>query len=188
MSKHILALFFTCLTFFAFGQEKITITGKVTDALNFPLTDAEVIVGNKADSTKISSTITDDNGSFKFEVSIQDHPVYLIIDDALEGVFKQSFESIKNNIDLGTVVINPMVYDLQEVVVKNVEAMVVKQDTIEYNADSYKVKPNANLEALLRELPGFEMDDAGAITVNGKQINEILIDGETFLERMEKLL
>lgn len=180
MSKHILALFFTCLTFFAFGQEKITITGKVTDALNFPLTDAEVIVGNKADSTKISSTITDDNGSFKFEISIQDQPVYLIIDDALEGVFKQSFESIKNNIDLGTVVINPMVYDLQEVVVKNVEAMVVKQDTIEYNADSYKVKPNANLEALLRELPGFEMDDAGAITVNGKQINEILIDGETF--------
>ena len=69
---------------------------------------------------------------------------------------------------------------MKEVVVTNAEAMVVKQDTIEYNADSYKVKPNANLEALLRELPGFEMDDDGKMTVNGKDINEILIDGEPF--------
>ena len=75
MSKYFLALFFSCLTLLAFGQEKITITGKATDALNFPLADAEVIIGNKADSTKISSTITDDNGSFKFEISIQDQPV-----------------------------------------------------------------------------------------------------------------
>ena len=59
-------------------------------------------------------------------------------DDPLEGVFKQSFESIKNNIDLGTIIINPMIYDLDEVVVTNVEPMVVKQDTIEYNADSTK--------------------------------------------------
>ncbi|MEG0696652.1 MAG: carboxypeptidase-like regulatory domain-containing protein, partial [Algoriella sp.] len=180
MSKYFLALFFSCLTLLAFGQEKITITGKATDALNFPLADAEVIIGNKADSTKIATTTTDENGAFKIELSIQNQPIYLIVDDALEGIFKKSFDSLKNNSDLGTVVINPMVYDLREVIVTNAEPMIVKQDTVEFNADSYKVKPNANLEALLRELPGFEMDDNGAITVNGKQINEILIDGEPF--------
>lgn len=181
MTKFIIALFFSCFTIFSFGQEKkVIVSGKVTDALNLPLIDAEVSIGNKADSTKILSVFTDENGLFKLEIPELENPSYIIINDPLEGTFKQSFETIKNNIGLGTIVINPMVYDLKEVVVNNVEAIVVKKDTIEYNADSYKVKPNANLEALLRELPGFEMDDDGAITVNGKSVNEILIDGESF--------
>ena len=180
MTKYILTIFISFFSIYSFSQEKISITGKVTDALNLPLTDSEITIGNKADSTKIATTTTDETGSFKIDIEPQENPLYIIVEDALEGVFKKSLESLKNSIDLGTIVINPMVYDLKEVVVTNAEAMVVKQDTIEYNADSYKVKPNANLEALLRELPGFEMDDDGKMTVNGKDINEILIDGEPF--------
>ena len=180
MTKYILAFLFSFVTILSFAQEKITITGKVTDVLQFPLTDAEVSLGNTSDSTKISTTKTDASGVFKLEISTQRNPVYLIIDDTLEGIFKQNFESIKHSIDLGTIIINPMIYDLDEVLVTNVEPIVVKQDTIEYNAESYKVKPNANLETLLKELPGFEMDESGKITVNGKDINEILIDGEPF--------
>ncbi|WIH96446.1 outer membrane beta-barrel protein [Empedobacter falsenii] len=180
MTKYIFALLISFVTTLSFGQDKITITGKVTDGLHYPLTDAEIILGNQSDSTKIVSATTNESGVFKLELTPQEKPVYLIIDDALEGVFKQSFESLKNNIDLGTVIINPMIYDLDEVIVTNVEPIVVKQDTIEYNADSYKVKPNANLETLLNELPGFEMDEDGKITVNGKNVNEILIDGEPF--------
>lgn len=180
MTKYIFALLISFVTTLSFGQDKITITGKVTDGLHYPLTDADIILGNQSDSTKIVSATTNESGVFKLELTPQEKPVYLIIDDALEGVFKQSFESLKNNIDLGTVIINPMIYDLDEVIVTNVEPIVVKQDTIEYNADSYKVKPNANLETLLNELPGFEMDEDGKITVNGKDVNEILIDGEPF--------
>ncbi len=180
MTKYILTIFISFFSIYSFSQEKISITGKVTDALNLPLTDSEITIGNKADSTKIATTTTDETGSFKIDIEPQENPLYIIVEDVLEGVFKKSLESLKNSIDLGTIVINPMVYDLKEVVVTNAEAMVVKQDTIEYNADSYKVKPNANLEALLRELPGFEMDDDGKMTVNGKDINEILIDGEPF--------
>ena len=180
MTKYILTIFISLVSIYSFSQEKISITGKVTDALNLPLTDSEITIGNKADSTKIATTTTDETGAFKIDIEPQENPLYIIVEDALEGVFKKSFEYLKNSTDLGTIVINPMVYDLKEVVVTNAEAMVVKQDTIEYNADSYKVKPNANLEALLRELPGFEMDDDGKMTVNGKDINEILIDGEPF--------
>ncbi len=180
MSKYILSLFFFFFTLFSFGQQKISITGKITDALNFPLADSDVILGNKTDSTQISSTTSNEDGTFTLTISPQENPVYLIINDALEGTFKKSFPTLKSNTNLGTIIINPMVYDLQEVVVTNIEAMVVKQDTVEYNADAYKVKPNANLESLLQELPGFELDDDGKITVNGKDVNEILIDGESF--------
>ena len=80
MTKYILSFLFSLITIFSFGQEKITVTGKVTDVLNFPLTDSEVILGNKADSTKISTTSTNDDGTFKIEINLQDKPVYLIID------------------------------------------------------------------------------------------------------------
>ena len=71
MTKYILSFLFSLITIFSFGQEKVTITGKVTDVLNFPLTDSEVILGNKADSTKISTTSTNDDGTFKIEINLQ---------------------------------------------------------------------------------------------------------------------
>ena len=117
MTKYILTIFISLVSIYSFSQEKISITGKVTDALNLPLTDSEITIGNKADSTKIATTTTDETGAFKIDIEPQENPLYIIVEDALEGVFKKSLESLKNSIDLGTIVINPMVYDLKEVVV-----------------------------------------------------------------------
>ena len=54
------------------------------------------------------------------------------------------------------------------------------QDTVEYNADSYKVQPNAVVEDLLKRLPGVEVDADGKITAQGKEYEEILVDGRIF--------
>lgn len=77
---------------------------------------------------------------------------------------------------------------MSEVVLTSSKPIIIKKDTLEYNADSYKVKPNANMESLFQELPGFEIADDGSILVNGKVVKEILIDGETFFGLMEKSL
>lgn len=58
--------------------------------------------------------------------------------------------------------------------------IVVSGDTIEYNADSYKVQENAALEELLKKMPGVEIDTDGKITVNGKEIKKIMVDGKEF--------
>ncbi len=56
----------------------------------------------------------------------------------------------------------------------------MRGDTLEYNADSYKVTESAVVEDLLKKMPGVEIDAEGKITVNGKEITKILVDGEEF--------
>jgi hypothetical protein len=56
----------------------------------------------------------------------------------------------------------------------------VKNDTIEFNANSFKTLPNALVEDLLKKLPGVRVDADGNITMNGKPVNKILVDGKSF--------
>lgn len=71
--------------------------------------------------------------------------------------------------------------DLGEFVVTGVAAAVVaKEDTVEYNAGSYKTRPNATVEDLLKKLPGVEVSSDGSISANGKTVSKILVDGKEF--------
>ncbi len=58
--------------------------------------------------------------------------------------------------------------------------MTIKKDTIEYNAAAFKTTDNDMLEDLLKKLPGVEVSDDGAVTVNGETVSKITIDGKTF--------
>ncbi len=70
---------------------------------------------------------------------------------------------------------------LKEAVVVGIKTPIkVMEDTIEFNADSYKTPPNAVVEDLLKRLPGVEVDNEGKITANGKEVSKILVDGREF--------
>lgn len=58
--------------------------------------------------------------------------------------------------------------------------IIVKKDTIEYNASSFRTTDNDMLEELLKKLPGIEVGQDGSITANGEKITKITIDGKTF--------
>ena len=77
---------------------------------------------------------------------------------------------------------------LDETIVSGVKsAVIVKEDTIEYNAGSYRTQPNAVVEDLLKKLPGVEVDADGKITSGGKTISKILIDGKEFFSDDPKM-
>ena len=84
-------------------------------------------------------------------------------------------------VDLGTL---KMKLDQEQLDAAKVTALgnpiIVKKDTIEYNASSFKTTENDVLEDLLKKLPGVEVSEDGSITVNGQSINKITIDGKTF--------
>jgi hypothetical protein len=69
---------------------------------------------------------------------------------------------------------------LDEVIVKSRAPVTIKKDTLEFNVASFKTKKNATVEDLLKELPGVEVDTQGNITVNGKPVNKILVNGKPF--------
>ena len=85
------------------------------------------------------------------------------------------------SVDLGNI---RMKIDAEQLDAASVSAVgnpiIVKKDTIEYNASSFKTTDNDVLEDLLKKLPGVEVGDDGAITVNGESITKIYIDGKTF--------
>ena len=58
--------------------------------------------------------------------------------------------------------------------------IIIKKDTVEYNASSFKTTENDMLVDLLKKLPGIEVSEDGSITSNGETISKITIDGKTF--------
>ena len=89
--------------------------------------------------------------------------------------------TVDKNVDLGTV---KMDQDNEVLEAATVEAIgnpiIVKKDTIEYSASSFKTSDNDMLEELLKKLPGVEVDSDGTITANGQTISKIMIDGKEF--------
>ena len=72
--------------------------------------------------------------------------------------------------------------ELQEVVVtKTVQKMVIKDDTVVYNADAYRVPEGSVIEALVEALPGAKIDDDGKISINGKDVKRFKMDGRDFM-------
>ncbi len=87
----------------------------------------------------------------------------------------------KDPVALGIVKMDPDTELLDAARVSDVgNPIVVKKDTIEYNASSFKTTDNDMLEQLLKKLPGIEVAEDGSITANGQTINKITIDGKTF--------
>jgi hypothetical protein len=84
-------------------------------------------------------------------------------------------------LEVGTVTLKSNSVRLDEVVVSGLaNEMTVRKDTIEYNAAAFKVTEGATVEELLKKLPGAEVSSDGKITVGGKEIKKVLLDGKTF--------
>ena len=85
------------------------------------------------------------------------------------------------DVNAGTITLSESSHVLAETTVTAVKTPIkVMQDTVEFNADSYKTRPNAVVEDLLKRLPGVEVDTDGKITANGKEVTKILVDGKEF--------
>ena len=84
-------------------------------------------------------------------------------------------------LDLGKLEMIPDAEQLQAAKVSATgNPIIIKKDTIEYNASSFKTTDNDVLEDLLKKLPGVEVSEDGSITANGETISKITIDGKTF--------
>lgn len=96
-------------------------------------------------------------------------------------ILTHNFSLKDKDIDLGVLKMEPDMQQLNAATVSAVgNAIIVKKDTVEYNASSFKTTENDVLEDLLKKLPGVEVSEDGTITQNGQEIKKITIDGKTF--------
>jgi hypothetical protein len=181
-----LVLFISSVTF---AQSTITLKGRVIDDnTKLPIESATVYLTAVKDSTVVDYTITNKTGNFNFKMKRADRPVSLKISYISYQDFKEEKVSLDADKDFGTIALKEAVNALNEVVVKSeIPPIRIKKDTLEFNASSFKVGADANVEALLKQLPGVEITPEGKITVNGQEVNNILVNGKPFFGKDGKI-
>lgn len=160
----------------------------ISDALNEPIPQANIRVLQKSDSTFITGKASDLDGKFNIPIKNGNYILHISFIGYLDLFKNVDITSEKPLLDLGNITMNVDNILLSETVVSAKAAeIVVKGDTLEYNADSYKVTESAVVEDLLKKMPGVEIDTEGNITINGKAISKILVDGEEFFSNDPKV-
>ncbi|NDI98433.1 outer membrane beta-barrel protein [Flavobacterium sp. LaA7.5] len=186
MQKGLTLLLLLC-TALCFSQN-VTLKGKITDPDNLPLESATVYLTSVKDSTVIDYTLTDKSGNWEMRARVKDEPTDLKISFIGFTDYKQRLEKITEDKNFGTFKMADKSTELSEVVIESeVPPIRMKSDTLEFNASSFKVRPDANVEALIKQLPGVEIDSEGKITVNGKEVNQILVNGKPFFDKDGKI-
>lgn len=134
------------------------------------------------DSTMVKGTATDAMGVFNIKgVAAGKYVLKFSYVGYNEVTRHVSIGPDGRDVNMGVVYMSPNTVMLKEAVVVGVKTPItVKEDTIEYNADTYKTQANAVVEDLLKRLPGVEVGSDGKITANGKEVKKILIDGKEF--------
>ena len=172
-----------------FAQKTIVVNGKLLDKNSgSPIESATVYLSSAKDSTVIDYTISDKNGIFKLETKKITQPFFLKISYLGYQSQKKAMDVLTENKDFGTLYLVENENVLNEVVIKSEAPPIrIKKDTLEFNASSFKVRPDANVETLLKQLPGVVVDEEGKITVNGKEVNQILVNGKPFFDKDGKI-
>ena len=179
--KKLSLVFALLLACFTFSQEKtFEITGTlIAEDSNLPIESATVYLERLKDSSVVSYTISDKNGFFKIEGRTFDERLNFYASYVGYGVYKKEIDITKGAIDLKTISMQ-LDNQLKEVLIKSTAPITIKKDTLEFNVKSFKTKKDATVEDLLKQLPGVEVDEEGKITVNGKEVNKILVNGKPF--------
>ena len=190
MRKICLVLLAACFTTLTFAQKNGTVKGLVFDTISkSPITGATVTVLERKDSSLISFTMTGNDGRFELR-GIPNGDYRLLITHVSYHNGNKYFSITDNNKnpDLGNVVLNDQAKVLEEVVLAaEAPPVTLINDTIQYNAGSFKVQPNANVEQLLKKLPGIKVEKDGTIKAQGEKVNKVLVDGKEFFGNDPKI-
>lgn len=171
------------------AQNIISIKGKVLDeSTQSGLESATIYLTSPKDSSVVDYTISGKNGNFELRTRKFSNPMKLKVSFVGFQEYEKELLSGTADIDLGNIGIFENSTTLGEVVIKAEAPPVrIKNDTLEFNASSFKVAPDANVEKLLQQLPGVEITPEGKIMVNGKEVNQILVNGKPFFGKDGKV-
>lgn len=160
-----------------------SLSGVVIDRENkktLPYADVELLA--LADSSQVMGDVTSEEG-------------YFLLEDIAKGEYwlrvsymgyEDRYRKVKlaadtSNLNVGRIALKVDNQLLEEVaVLANATPLQVKEDTLIYNASSFRVADGAMLEDLVKKLPGAELTNDGKLVVNGKEVKKILVDGKEF--------
>ncbi len=177
----LLLLLFTCFFSVSYAQQSV-VKGRIADTVSRQnLEHAVVSLLHSNDSTLVGFARADSKGHFELKgmpaglfVVMVTYPGYVEMIDTLSLNGQTPY-------DFGLIPLNTKAHLLQEVIVRQTVAPIrIKGDTTIYMADSFKMRPDATVEDLLKILPGISVNSKGEITAQGQKVQKVYVDGDEF--------
>lgn len=160
------------------AQIPLSIRGVVGDSAGVGIPSATVLLLSERDSLRV---ITSENGRFKLTLS-KSKPFELQVTTKGFVPYKQRYvpDSAISFLELEPIKLQYQYNELDTIIVAKVRPVIIGQDTVTYEASAFTVRDGAELEALLKRLPGLEVDQEGNVVAQGKRIIKVMVDGKLF--------
>ena len=182
--KRCLLIFMMCLLGTCLWAQKVTVSGTVIEEdTNEPVYSASVVL-LKPDSTLVTGVSSNMDGKFSIGNVTPGKYIFRITFVGFKPYYKDlQLRASQKNVPMGTIKLATDAVLMQTAEVTARQAQVeMKADTFVYNAGAYRVPEGSALEELIKKLPGAEVSDDGTITINGKEVKKIMIDGKEFFD------
>jgi uncharacterized membrane protein YgcG len=189
MSKIVTLIACIFMSFAASAQNTTaTLKGKLVDSVNKQsLKDASITVLDARDSSLEVFGLAKADGTFSIVNIGFGAMIVQVKFNGYETFTKNiTFAASNSSVNLGDIKLIPAANELAGVTVTQ-SAMRMKGDTAEFNASSFKTKPNAVAEDLIRKMPGMEVAKDGSIKSQGEAVQRVLVDGKRFMGDDPKL-
>ena len=169
------------LTTMAFAQKR-EVTGFLIDSDSkepLPVATVQLL---KMDSTFVTGSLSNDSGKFVVQAPANEKYLLKVTSVGYLPTIKRIQMQDDHDLNMGLVQVLANATTLKEAVVKAQALKVtVKEDTFIYNSAAYRTPEGSTIEELVKRLPGAQVDDDGKITINGKEVKKILVDGKEFM-------
>ena len=159
-----------------------SLKGTISDTSNKQnLANAVISILRVKDSVLVKFTRTNIQGDFALTNLRSGNFILMVTYPGYADYVEKIIVEIGNDKSLGIIPLITKAKLLEEVIVRQrVSAIRVKGDTTEYKADSFHVSANADVQELLRKMPGIQVNSKGEITAQGEKVEKVLVDGEEF--------
>ncbi|MCR5817846.1 MAG: outer membrane beta-barrel protein [Prevotella sp.] len=172
------------------NAQKADVSGRVVDAdEGLPLYKATIQLyrisskkNSKKDTTFVVGTLSNEKGEFGFSSVKSGSYLLKVTFMGYETLMRNITKHVGKALSLGNIMMESNSVALDETVVTaKLQKMVIKDDTVVYNADAFSVPEGSVIEALVEVLPGAKIDDDGKISINGKNVKKFKLDGRDFM-------
>ena len=164
------------------GQNR-QISGQVVDRdTKDPIPQVTIQLLSAADSAFVAGALTEDDGAFRLNASENGRYILRFTSVGYQREHRNITIKDTANVDLGTVVMGADAIMLKNTTVTAQAVRVtVVEDTTIYNAAAYRTPEGSVVEELVKKLPGAEVSDDGTVTINGKRVKKVKVDGKEFM-------
>ena len=180
MKQFLISLLLLASATTALAQRNIT--GTITDRDTHETMEQTAVQLLKADSSYVAGTVTNADGAFKLQAPRNGKYIVKLSSVGYKTLFRNVTISNDNDANLGKIQFAASAIALKgTTVTAQASKVVLKKDTFVYNATAFRTPEGSTIEELVKRLPGAQVDDDGKITINGKEVKKIKIDGKEFM-------